>query len=83
MSDRAPADSIRDALQEAIDKAGSQTALAEKIGADVKTGHIFYWLKVGSVPEKHCAIIEQATGVSRKRLCAGWARVWPELVTAA
>lgn len=73
------AEIVRAALREAIEKAGGQTALAAAIGDDVKTGHIFYWLKAGSVPEKHCAIIEQATSVSRKRLCPGWARVWPEL----
>lgn len=72
-------DSVREALREAIVKAGGQTALAALIGEDVKTGHIFYWLKAGSVPEKHCAVIEQGTGVSRTRLCPGWRRVWPEL----
>jgi DNA-binding transcriptional regulator YdaS (Cro superfamily) len=80
MPEQEPADVVREALREAIEKAGGQTALAAAIGEDVKTGHIFYWLKVGSVPEKHCAVIEGATGVSRKRLCPGWARVWPELV---
>mgnify|MGYP003948679833 CR=1 FL=1 len=75
-----PLDSVRDALREAIAKAEGQTALAALIGEDVKTGHIFYWLKAGSVPEKHCAVIEQATGVSRTRLCPHWRRVWPELI---
>lgn len=78
-----PTDSVREALREAISNAGGQTALAALIGEDVKTGHIFYWLKAGSVPEKHCAVIEQAAGVSRKRLCPGWRRVWPELMDAA
>lgn len=73
-------DSVREALREAINKAGGQTALAALIGEDVKTGHIFYWLKAGAVPEKHCVVIEQATEVSRKRLCPGWRRLWPELM---
>lgn len=73
---------VRNALQEAIEKAGSQTALAAVIGEGVKTGHLFYWLQRGAVPERHCPVIEQATGVSRKRLCPGWRRVWPELATA-
>lgn len=70
------------ALQEAIDAAGSQTALAALIGEEVKTGHIFYWLKRGFVPERHCPVIEKSTGVSRKRLCPWWERVWPDLVGA-
>jgi DNA-binding transcriptional regulator YdaS (Cro superfamily) len=74
-----PTAEVRAALTEAIGKAGSQTALAEAIGEDVKTGHIYYWLKAGVVPERHCPVIEQATGVSRKRLCPSWQRVWPEL----
>ena len=75
-------ETVREALKEAIEKAGTQGALAAAIGEDVKTGHIFYWLKVGAIPEKHCAVIEQRTGVSRRRLCQGWARVWPELLDA-
>lgn len=76
-------DTVREALAEAIEKAGTQSKLADAIGEDVKTGHIYYWLKVGAVPEKHCAAIEQHTGVSRKRLCQGWARVWPEIAQKA
>lgn len=79
MPEQDPSDSVREALREAIEKATSQSALASAIGEDVKTGHIFYWLKAGAVPEKHCVVIEQATGVSRKRLCPGWRRLWPEL----
>jgi DNA-binding transcriptional regulator YdaS (Cro superfamily) len=74
-----PGADVRAALKEAIDKAGSQTALAGLIGEGVKTGHLYYWLQQGVVPERHCPVIEQATGVSRKRLCPSWQRVWPEL----
>lgn len=75
-------EAVREALREAIANAGSQTALATAIGDETKTGHIFYWLKQGVVPEKHCAVIEQHTGVSRSRLCPWWRRVWPELAAA-
>jgi DNA-binding transcriptional regulator YdaS (Cro superfamily) len=75
-------DGVRLALEEAIAKAGSQSALAKVIGEDVKTGHIYYWLKQGIVPDRHCVVIEQHTGVSRTRLCPSWRRLWPELATA-
>lgn len=48
-------------LERAIAIVGSQTALASAIGGNVKTGHIFYWLKSGSVPAEHCPAIERAT----------------------
>ena len=78
MPEQDTAETVREALREAIAKAGSQTALATSIGDETKTGHIFYWLKQGVVPEKHCVVIEQATGVSRARLCPGWRRLWPD-----
>lgn len=77
-----PTADVREALKEAIEKAGSQTALAGVIGEGVRTGHLFYWLQRGVVPERHCPVIEAATGVSRKRLCPKWTRVWPELAAA-
>lgn len=74
-----PRAAVRAALERAIGTAGTQQKLVEQIGEGVERGHLSYWLKQGVVPEKHCAVIEQATGVSRRALCPGWRRVWPEL----
>jgi DNA-binding transcriptional regulator YdaS (Cro superfamily) len=56
------------ALDRAIQKAGSQEALAELIG--VKQQHVSYWLNKGRqrVPAEHCAAIEAATGVAKHEL---------------
>ena len=63
-----------EALQAAIDKAGSQTALAALVGENIKTGHIYNWLRNG-VPARHCPTIERETGVRCEDLCPGtdWA----------
>jgi DNA-binding transcriptional regulator YdaS (Cro superfamily) len=54
------------ALQDAVSKAGGQTALARAIG---KTqGHISQWLKRKYVPAEDVLKIEAATGVSRHDL---------------
>jgi DNA-binding transcriptional regulator YdaS (Cro superfamily) len=49
----------KEALEKAIDVATSQTALAAAIGGDVKTGHVYYWLKKGGVPAEYCPAIER------------------------
>jgi DNA-binding transcriptional regulator YdaS (Cro superfamily) len=63
----------KEALERAIAAKGSQTALAEALsqasGRDIKTGHIFYWLKAtqkpgGEVPSEHCPDIEAVTGLT-------------------
>jgi DNA-binding transcriptional regulator YdaS (Cro superfamily) len=74
---------VRIALLRAIEKAGTQQKLVDLIGEGVERGHLSYWLKQGMVPEKHCAVIEQGTGVSRRALCPAWRRVWPELLAVA
>lgn len=59
----------REALIEAVKKAGTQTALAEAIGK--RQAHVHYWLTkaVGEVPPAEFVLkIEAATGVSRHRL---------------
>lgn len=75
------------ALERAIKKAGTQTALAVLIGGDVKTGHIYYWLKNGVVPAEHCPAIERGTGIRCEDLCPGtdWAvlRTAPNAALAA
>jgi Uma2 family endonuclease len=54
------------ALQKAIKQAGSQSALARKIG---KTqGHVSKWLERGDVPADMVLAIETATGVARHEL---------------
>lgn len=78
-----PRGAVRAALLRAVEKAGTQQKLVELIGDSVERGHLSYWLKQGTVPEKHCAVIEQATGVSRRALCPAWRRVWPELLAVA
>lgn len=45
-------------LQRAVEIAGSQAALAERIGKQQQ--HVQYWLKVGKVPGEHVIPIEQA-----------------------
>lgn len=53
-------------LQQAIEAAGGQTALASAIG---KTqGHISKWLQRGYIPAESVLAIERATGVSRHLL---------------
>jgi len=56
------------ALERAIEIAGGQSALAEKIGK--KQAHVAMWLKRGKVPAEVCADIEGATdgAVTREAL---------------
>jgi DNA-binding transcriptional regulator YdaS (Cro superfamily) len=57
------------ALDRAIQKAGSQEALAELIG--VKQQNVSYWRKSRfGVPGPYCAAIEDKTGISRHELRA-------------
>lgn len=63
-----------EALQEAIEKAGSQTALAKAVaelsGRPCKQAHVWNWLNRDKrVPPELAPYIEQATGVSRVALC--------------
>lgn len=70
-----------EALTKAIGVIGSQRALAERCGV-VQTA-VAAWLKRGTVPPEHCALIEQATSgvVTRQQLRpTDWHRIWPELV---
>lgn len=46
-------------LEKAIKACGSQSELARRIGSNVRTGHIYYWLRNG-VPAEHCIDIENA-----------------------
>jgi len=66
----------KEALLEAVDKVGGQTALAEAInarvsGSDLKQANVWFWLNEakGEVPpSEYCLAIEDASGVSRYRL---------------
>lgn len=49
-----------DALKKAIEIAGTQSALAERLG--LRQSHISMWLHRGNVPAEHCPDIELATG---------------------
>ncbi len=63
---------------------GSQQKLAEHCGV-VQTA-VAAWVKRGTVPAEHCALIEQATKgeVTRKELRPDdWQRIWPELADPA
>lgn len=65
-----------EALQEAIDRAGGQTALARLIGGKVRQGHVWYWLNVSQrLPPKHAPVVAEKTGVPIGRLCTSYARV--------
>ena len=55
-----------DALDKAIEQAGSQQALAEKLG--IRSPSISEWRSRGRVPTDRCLAIEAATGVSRHDL---------------
>lgn len=72
------------ALNEAIEAAGSQSALARLIGAAGQST-VGNWVSRGAlVPVEFCVAVESATGVSRKRLRPDdWQRYWPELAKEA
>ena len=53
--------SPQEAVQAVIDKAGSQRAFAEAMPGDIKTGHVYYWLKNG-MPAEHCPHAERISG---------------------
>lgn len=53
------------ALSRAVEIAGSQAALAEKIGK--KQPQIAMWLKRGTVDPAYCIAIEEATGAQVTR----------------
>lgn len=56
------------ALTAAIEVAGGQTALADKLG--VGQGHVWNWLNRDKELDPKIAVkIEAVTGVSRKKLC--------------
>ena len=66
------------ALQDAIKIAEGPSALARRLCVAPSLPSM--WLKRGRVPADHCAAIEMATGVSRRRLRpTDWRRIWPEL----
>lgn len=58
-----------DALQRAVDKAGSQAKLAVLLGGPIKQAHVSYWLRAQRrAPAEYVLAIEAATGVSRHDL---------------
>mgnify|MGYP001801591179 CR=1 FL=1 len=65
---------VQAALDLAIAKAGSQSALGRAIG---KTqGHVWQWKKRGRVPPLQAIEIEKRFGISRQDLC-------PEIFTTS
>lgn len=54
------------AIQRAVEKAGSQEKLAEKIG--VTQGLVSQWVNGAQIPHKHFPRIEKATGVTAHEL---------------
>ena len=75
-------DGTMNPLQQAVEKLGSQAALASEIG--VKQQHVWNWLnRRGGVPPEHCAAIEKATNKAVRRWDLrpdDWHHIWPELV---
>lgn len=55
------------ALREAIAKAGSQAALADKIGVTQQA--VSSWVQAGRVPPWQAIVIETVVGTPRWRLC--------------
>jgi len=58
----------KSALEEAIKKAGGQTALAKKVGGKCRQGHVYAWLKAGRVSHNYVLDVERETEVSRSLL---------------
>lgn len=79
-----PKQMARDALHRAIEQVKGQSELARRItelaGRQIETGHIYYWLKQGSIPTDACVAIEKLTKVSRRELRPDdyWSH-WPDL----
>lgn len=67
------------AVKEACDKVGGQSALAGRLG--VKPAFVYQWLRgLRPIPAKYCMAIERETGVSRVLLRPDdWRDFWPEL----
>lgn len=57
---------VTNPVQQAIEIAGGQSALAKKVG--VRQPTIFRWLKKGVIPPRKVLIVESITGISRNRL---------------
>lgn len=55
------------ALQEAIDRAGGQSALARI--CEVTPQSVHDWVKSGKVPPKRAKIIEHRLAIKREKLC--------------
>jgi hypothetical protein len=64
-------------LEEAVQKAGGQTRLAnicaEATGREIKQGHVSNWLKRHNVPSDCAVVIERSTGIAKEILCPGYA----------
>ncbi|MBT8085995.1 MAG: helix-turn-helix domain-containing protein [Woeseia sp.] len=60
-----------DALKEAIERAGGQAALAEKLG--VKQQNVNNWVRRGNgVPDRYVLAVERVTGIPCHQLCPEW-----------
>lgn len=64
-------------IERAIELAGGQSALAEKLNYTAlgkardkkyRQGHVWKWLQSGEIPAEHCPVIEQAIGIPRHEL---------------
>ena len=71
----------RPGLEEAIKRAGSQSALARRLKRSQPLIH--KWLNSkGPLKSEHCVAIEREIGIPRQRLRPDdWAEIWPELST--
>lgn len=58
---------IKDALNEAIQKAGGLALFAETVHAP-SVNAVKSWKRIGSVPADYCPTIERVTGVACERL---------------
>lgn len=56
------------AVQRAVEKLGSQKALAKVCTPEVSRQAVAFWVKLGYVPAKHVPAVNLATGIPRSEL---------------
>jgi hypothetical protein len=56
------------AVQKAVEKMGSQKALAKVCTPEVSRQAVAFWIKLGYVPAKHVPAVNLATGIPRSEL---------------
>lgn len=67
MSEAMTAERAKSGIEEAVDKLGSQSALARELG--IKPQAVQQWVVKGYAPADRLVEIEALTGIHRERLC--------------